>query len=222
MGFLDKLKNVVRWATVTGPVDQTQQFPVQQLTYKGKVANCMMVFPYGMYSHVSTTDALVMMFAVEGNADNRAGIPAIPQKRPVDLEQNEVAIYHPFTNSFIKFRNNGNIEIDTAPVNAETGEQTLGSITVNCVNATVTASENVNVTAIQNIGLTCVEATVTASTSVTIDTPETTITGNLTVQGDTTLTSTVTSGGKDISDTHTHVGSPSAPTGGVSNTGAPV
>ena len=222
MGFLNKLKNIVRWATVTGPVNQAQQFPVQQVTYKGKVANCMMVFPYGVYAHVSSTDVLTMMFAVEGNADNRAGIPAIPQKRPVDLEQNEVAIYHPFTNSFIKFRNNGDISIDTAPIDPVTGVQTLGNIIINCVNATVTASENVSVTAIQNIGLTGVEATVTASASVTIDTPETTITGNLTVDGNTTLSSTVTSGGKDISDTHTDTGSPSAPSGGVTNTGVVV
>ena len=214
LDLLAKLKNVVRWGTVTGPVDQVQQFPVQQVTYKGKVVNCMMAFPYGMYSHVSSTNVLTMMFAMEGNADNRAAIPLIPQKRPVDLEQNEVAIYHPFTNSFIKFRNNGNIEIDTAPINAETEEQTLGNITVNCVNATVTAIENVNVN--------CVEAIVTASTSVTLDTPETTITGNLTVQGATALTSTVTSGGTDISNSHLHGGSPSAPTGGVSNTGAPL
>lgn len=48
-----------------------------------------------------------------------------------------------------------------------------------------------------------------------------TIKGNLTVIGDTTLGATVTSNGKDISDTHTHVGSPSAPDGAQSDTGAP-
>lgn len=49
-----------------------------------------------------------------------------------------------------------------------------------------------------------------------------TITGNLTVTGITTLGTAVTSNGKNIGDTHTHVGSPTAPTGVQSNTGVPV
>lgn len=48
------------------------------------------------------------------------------------------------------------------------------------------------------------------------------ITGDLTVTGASTLSATVTSNGKDISDTHTHAGSPSAPTGPQTNTGVPV
>ncbi len=46
--------------------------------------------------------------------------------------------------------------------------------------------------------------------------------GDFEVTGATTLSGTVTSNGKDISDTHTHVGSPTAPSGPVSNTGAPI
>ena len=73
-----------------------------------------------------------------------------------------------------------------------------------------------------------------STTSVTIDTPETIITGNVTINGntqidgnlevdlDTILSATVTSNGKDISDTHTHDGSPTAPSGVKSNTGSPI
>lgn len=46
------------------------------------------------------------------------------------------------------------------------------------------------------------------------------INGNLEVVGNTTLSSTVISNGKDISDTHTHEGSPTAPDGARSDTGA--
>lgn len=45
------------------------------------------------------------------------------------------------------------------------------------------------------------------------------ITGNLEVVGSTKLSSTVTSGGKDISDSHSHTGSPTAPSGAISDTG---
>lgn len=48
------------------------------------------------------------------------------------------------------------------------------------------------------------------------------ITGDLDVTGDTALGAAVTSNGKDISDTHSHVGSPTAPDGAISNTGVPV
>ena len=69
---------------------------------------------------------------------------------------------------------------------------------------------------------------VKSAVKVTVDAPEAVFTGNvqidgnLTVTGDTTLSDTVTSNGKDISDTHSHAGSPTAPTGGISNTGVPI
>ncbi len=67
-----------------------------------------------------------------------------------------------------------------------------------------------------------------AETKVTVDAPDAEFTGNvkilgnLEVIGSSTLSSTVTSNGKDISDTHTHTGSPTAPAGPVSPTGVPV
>lgn len=78
-------------------------------------------------------------------------------------------------------------------------------------------NESVIVT-IQNDG----EAKVYADTKITLDSPDVLITGNLTVEGDSILSETVTSNGKDISDTHTHTGSPTAPTGAQSNTGTPL
>lgn len=83
--------------------------------------------------------------------------------------------------------------------------------------ANIKVDGNVNETVGGNV-----ESTVSGSMTATIsgntkfDTPETTITGNLTVNksiqvdqdlnvdGDTSLSDTVTSNGKDISDTHTH------------------
>lgn len=64
-----------------------------------------------------------------------------------------------------------------------------------------------------------------SAVKVFVDAPEVEVTGNvkingsLEVVGSTTLSATVTSNGKDISDTHTHTGSPTAPTGAISNTG---
>lgn len=64
-----------------------------------------------------------------------------------------------------------------------------------------------------------------SSNAISIESPTTTIIndfiieGNLTVEGETSLSSVVTSNGKNIGDTHTHEGSPTAPTGSISPTG---
>ncbi len=162
MSLADNLRRLQTWAVVTGPANNESQMPTQQVTFKGKLATPLMVFPYGHYANVSSSEtvgeqSLAMLFAMEGNEEDRAAIAYTPQLRPDDLEPNETAIYHPFTKTFIKFRNNGDIDIDSKV------EETTGNININCVNANLTASENVNVE--------CVDANVTASTSVNVDSP---------------------------------------------------
>ncbi len=55
-----------------------------------------------------------------------------------------------------------------------------------------------------------------ADGSIDMTAPEIVINGNLTVSG------TVTNAGIDVGSTHTHIGSPTAPTGAISPTGVPV
>jgi hypothetical protein len=66
-----------------------------------------------------------------------------------------------------------------------------------------------------SVNIYTVSAVITASESVTIDSPSTTITGNLTVDGSTSLGANVTSGGTNIGKTHVHPA-------GTPNTGAPI
>lgn len=199
------LRNLIRWARITKAGTDKEQFATQQMEYLGKVADGLIVFPYGIHGNVPP-DALALMLAVQGSADNRAAIAWTPKDRP-ELKAGEVAFYHPPTDAFIIWKENGDLDI-------ETGNGGTANININCKNVNLTASDNVNIE--------CKQTNITASESVTLDTPETTITGNLTVQGNTSLSATVTSNGKDISDTHTHNGSPTAPSGPVSNTGTPV
>ncbi len=85
------------------------------------------------------------------------------------------------------------------------------------------ADGNIEIDSLEkDVQITCNSASITASSSVDITAPETTVDGNFTVTGDTSLSDTVTSNGKDISDTHVHGGSPSAPSGGVTPTQVPV
>jgi len=94
----------------------------------------------------------------------------------IKAEEGEVVFYHPVTKSKIHFKNNKDIDIETE----------------NDINA---VCDNINVTA-------ATKATVMAPESEFIGNVK--ITGNLDVTGSTTLSATVTSNGKDISDTHGH------------------
>lgn len=186
MDFLAKIKRLIGFAQITGPADNSKQYPVQQISYFGKTADAFIVFPYGMYSNVSSSHSLGVRFSIDGTESNRAVLPTCPEKRPRDLEQNEVSVYHPFTNASVKFRNNGDIVIDATASSA--------NVIVNAINVTTnTETANVN-----------------ATTSVEFDTPAAQFTGNLTVQGDfvaeanASFTTNITSNGKNIGDTHKH------------------
>lgn len=61
-----------------------------------------------------------------------------------------------------------------------------------------------------------------ADGTIEITAPLTKVIGNFEVTGDSALGATVTSDGTDISNTHTHAGSSTAPTGAISDTGVPV
>lgn len=96
-------------------------------------------------------------------------------------------------------------DTDPAPAASKDQETTVypdGS-TVDYNSATNTLT--VTVAGSGNVIVNCKAATVKASTSVTLDTPSTVLTGNLTVQGSTSVQAIV-SRDKDISSTHTHGG----------------
>lgn len=168
-------RNLLRWARITKAGVDGKQFAEQQVSYMGKVADSVMVFPYGMHGNVPV-DYLTVMAAMAGNAENRAVLGCLPKTRP-ELAEGETAFYHPPTNAFIIWRSTGALEI-------QTGEGGGAPITVVASQVDVTAPV-INMTG-----------------DVTID-------GNLSVTGSgsaATLPAIVTSGGQDISGTHTHGG----------------
>ncbi|MCW8930007.1 MAG: hypothetical protein OQL19_07210 [Gammaproteobacteria bacterium] len=140
MDFLDKLKSLIGFGQITGPADNTTQFPIQQMSFKDKIVNVMQIFPYGLYGNIPSDDALGIIFAIDGNKNNKVALSFTPQKRPVDLEQNEVAFYHPYTGAFIKLRNNGDLEINT-----QEGVETPGKVILNCANLVVSSEKDIDI-----------------------------------------------------------------------------
>ena len=121
---------------ITSPGSDDGQFPTQQMEYLGKVADGIIMFPYGFHANVSA-DVLALMLSVQGSPENRLVMPFNTKKRP-KLAAGEVAFFHPPTNSFIIGRANGDLDI-------ETGNGGTGNVNINCKQANVTATESVKV-----------------------------------------------------------------------------
>ena len=231
--LFSKMRNLVKRSTITGgTLDDTGQFNIQQVTYFGKEADCEIVFPYGMSANLPK-DCQVLMFNVNANEQNRAGIGNLPNERKKNLAPGEVAFFHPLTKSFIYFRNSGDIDIDTSQAtefvvtdgdfeaaefstafNVLSAENVTGAninITCNdanltCKNMNVIASESVAITATENATITCDVASITATTSVTVDTPIATFTTNVQIDGNLSVTGS-TSLSSTVTSGGTNIGS---------------
>lgn len=211
--MIDFARNMIKRAVVTLGGTDDKELPIQQLSYNGKVADAEIIFPYGVHANLSAdNNTLCVVFAVDGQEDYRAAMGYTPSLRPKPLAEGEVVFYHPLTQSKIHFRNNGDIDID---VNGENGD----------LNATIKKDLNITVAGDATIDIT---GTATVNAPTTNWTGNINVTGNVDIDGDldvsgaTTLSNVVTSAGKNISNNHRHVGSPTAPTGPRSNTGVTI
>jgi phage baseplate assembly protein gpV len=120
------------------------------MEYLGKVADGLIVFPYGLHGNVPA-DALALMFAVQGNPDNRAAIAWTPKNRP-KLADGEVAFYHPLLpNLIIKLQANGKMLVKSGvSVDVDAPEATFsGNVTI-AGNLTVAGTSTFNGTMTNN------------------------------------------------------------------------
>lgn len=208
--MISLLRNLIRRATVTAAGSDDKDVAVQQVTYLGKTGDCEIVFPYGMHANLPE-DAILLMYSVQANSENRAGIGGVPKERIKNLPEKEVVFFHPFTKSKIHFRNNSDIDIETN-----------GNVNINCINANVDCTD---------VNLTCDTAVANISATFDITCPTTTFTGNVivngllnvsgiatlgglvstgiaggpaTIAGGLAVTGTMISNGKNVSDSHNH------------------
>ena len=172
---------IVQRALVTLGGTDDKQFPVQQVTYQGKVADVEVMFPYGMHANLLPGQTIGVLFALNNEEDNRAFMGYTPNLRPKELEVGEVVFYHPVTQSKILFRNNGDIDISSL---TSVNITVAGSVNVTAANITAVAAVSISATA-PNIDVTAaIKATVaapiitaTATTSATIAAPTITASG---------------------------------------------
>lgn len=111
---MNMLRNMIKRCFVTLAGKDDLEFPVQQVSYNGNVADIEIIFPYGLHANLSANEeTLCTMFSVEGQDDYRVAMGHTPRLRPKGLAEGEVALYHPRTQSQIFFRTNGDIDIST-------------------------------------------------------------------------------------------------------------
>ena len=103
------LKNLIRWVKSTKETKSDSGYPLQQVTYMGKVADSVALFPYGIKANVPP-DTLGLCFSVQGNPDNRACFFADGEKQP--LLQGEVVIYNPITRCKVLMSATGSVIIN--------------------------------------------------------------------------------------------------------------
>lgn len=182
------------WVSLVGNDDKIM--PATQVEGYGEADDVTVLWPYGMHGNLPT-DSYTVTFLINGQSENRAAIGFRPDLRQKGLKAGEVIFGNFFRKSTTLYDDEGNIV-----VNCENDEK-----------VTIKGASVINITG---------DADITVGGNTTLTTPLMTVDGDFTVTGDTTLGANVTSNGKDISDTHTHNGSPTAPTGAISPTGTVV
>lgn len=112
MGSLGRaVKSLLRWAKVTRAGTDDGSFPVQQVTYMGKVGDAAVWLPYGFHANCPPEE-LALILSAHGNGEARIMVPGSPTKRPRPIAASEVVVYHPPSGSKIHFKANGDVELD--------------------------------------------------------------------------------------------------------------
>ena len=199
----------MKYAVVTNTGTDAGDMQKHQVKYMGKTSECALMNPYGHLGK-PPLGSLAIVESMSGDEANKVSIANAVKTRKRNLKDGETGTQNHMTGTIVFLDSEGNLVIDV------TNDQ---KITVKG-DANLTVGGNVSITVSGT-------ATVNVAGNTDITTPTMTLNGNMQVNGTIDCSSTVTAitdvigGGKSLL-THTHVGSPTAPTGGISNTGAPV
>ena len=185
MNILTFIKNLIKRGTVSRKTEDSGDYSIAQIKWMSKkVGNVEVLHPYGMSSY-APVGSLALMFNIMGQEANRAAIVNDPKRRFKDLKEGEVAIGNFLTRSYVKFLENGDIEIVTTnnqniTVTGDSNLTVTGSANITSTgNATITSDAHVVVTATGTVGI-------TSTGNTTLTAPITTIDGALRVTGEIT------------------------------------
>ena len=163
--------------SVDSDTDDSGSVPVQQINYLGRKGKAEVFFPYGMSANVPT-GFLGLLFTILKQSSNRMVMFSSGRKR-IKTKTGEVVFFHPVEGQYTHYRNDGSILTKTEKCTIVV--QADGTYKLNNENGSVTLNED---------------------GTVTIDSSQVTMTGNLQVDGsinaDGAITSAVSVGAPTI------------------------
>lgn len=95
------------WATITRKGSEKGTYPIQQITYLGRVTDAFTLFPYGMHANLPAKQ-LGLLLDAQGQIF--MGTSAVGR---IKVEAGEVVFYHPGTQSKVHFKASGDIDVVT-------------------------------------------------------------------------------------------------------------
>ena len=107
----NKIINLIKLAFVSKTNKDDGDFPENQIKYMGKVADCTVIYPYGMGGQVPK-GGLMVVFNIQGQEENQAGIPTLPEQRIKDMKDTETWFGNPVAKSYIHFKADGSVELN--------------------------------------------------------------------------------------------------------------
>lgn len=107
-----KLRNLIKRGYVSYFIKDENLHAIAQITYFGKTSNAEIISPYGLSVGLPEETNLII-FNIQGKEENKACIGYSQHDRFLNLKQGEVVIGSPKTKSYIKFKEDGTIEIDS-------------------------------------------------------------------------------------------------------------
>ncbi len=109
-----KTRNIVKRGYVTAPGNDVNDYAVIQISClsPAKTANAELVSPYGLSVNLPK-DLQVLTFSVQSHEENKACIGYSQVNRFKNLKPGEVVVGNPSSGSFVKFANDGTIEISS-------------------------------------------------------------------------------------------------------------
>lgn len=106
------MKQAIKQAVITAVTDDSEAYPQGQCEHNGKTINYTRLSPYGLDSN-PPKDFHLLLLSSQGQEGVRFGIASNMNSRKSGLKEGEIAVYNPVTKSFVFFKENGDIEIDS-------------------------------------------------------------------------------------------------------------
>ena len=209
--MIQKLKSIFKAARLISS-DDSGDLRKGIFSYQGKQIKGTLFTPYGLL-HNPPNSSLVITWSQNGQESNEIGIADDVKNRTLkSLQKGEVAVTNYLTGAYVLFKSDGNIDV-VSP----------SDVNVTCVNAnvtasndvTVSASNDVSVTASNDVTISAVNANVTASSGASFTIGS--MSASIDSSGITVTNGDIVADGISLK-THVHTG---VTTGG-SNTGGPV